>query len=152
MKSLSGHPKNWFCKTKALRKTPVERRGLVHGRIVKRIIFGKVFISKMTHNLVFAGQPRCTATLPQHGHGPGLKHVLVSVCSISICYRGWNPLNRMSPSYETRDIQSVGLIFPLAATVGSPIVAVCCQGKPDHYGWLTRCRGETNPVEGRDIY
>ena len=32
----------------------------------------KVF-SKMTHNLVFAGQPRRTATLPQNGHGARLE-------------------------------------------------------------------------------
>ena len=39
----------------------------------------KAFISKMTHNLVFAGQPRRTATLPQMGTGPNKKLVLVSV-------------------------------------------------------------------------
>ena len=44
--SLSGHPKLFCCKTKALRKTLVERRSLVHGRISKRIIFGKVFVFK----------------------------------------------------------------------------------------------------------
>ena len=33
----------------------------------------KVFISKMTHNLVFAGQPRRTATLPQDGRDPRLQ-------------------------------------------------------------------------------
>jgi hypothetical protein len=44
MKSLSGHPQKCFCKTKALMKTLVERRTLVHRRIVKRIIFGKVLV------------------------------------------------------------------------------------------------------------
>ena len=34
--------------------------------------FLKVF-SKMTHNLVFAGQPRRIATLPQHGKRAWLK-------------------------------------------------------------------------------
>ena len=47
----------------------------------------------------------------------------------------------MSPSYETRDIQSVGLIFPPAATVGSPVMAVC-----------DTVPGRINLVEGIVIY
>ena len=61
------------CPREDLRKTPVERRSLVHGRIVKESFLEKVFVSKMTHNLVFAGQPRRTATLPQNGHGAWLE-------------------------------------------------------------------------------
>ena len=62
---------------------------------MKSIIFGNVLFKEMTHNVVFAGQPRRTATLPQCGHGAWQKKlVLVSVCSISICYRGADPLNR----------------------------------------------------------
>ena len=51
------------------------------------------------------------------------------------------PWTEMSPSYETRDIQSVGLIFPPAATVGSPVMAVC-----------DTVPGRINPVEGIVIY
>ena len=44
LKSLSGHPKKAIFVTQRLYgKTPVERWDLVHGRIVKRIIFGKMF-------------------------------------------------------------------------------------------------------------
>ena len=47
MKSLSGHPKNVIFVTQRLYgKNPVERWDLVHGRIVKRIIFGKMFFFK----------------------------------------------------------------------------------------------------------
>ena len=131
-----------FCKTKALRKkNPVERRSLVHGRIVKRIIFGKVFVSKMTHNLVFAGQPRRTATLPQHGHGPVLKLALVRVCSISICYRGWNPLNRKFAKFLNKRHTKCRINFLPGATVGSPAMAVC-----------DTLPGSTNPIEEIDIY
>ena len=47
----------------------------------------------------------------------------------------------MSPGVEIRDMQSVGLIFPPVATVGSPAVAVC-----------DTVPGRTNPVEGIVIY
>ena len=43
------------------------------------VIFGKVF-SKITNNLVFAGQPRRTAIYPNMGTGSGSKLVLVSGC------------------------------------------------------------------------
>ena len=75
------------------------------------------------------------------GTGPGLKLVRVSVCSISICYRGWNPLNRNVAKFVNRDMQRVGLIFPPAATVGSPVMAVC-----------DTVPGRINPVEGIVIY
>ena len=45
IKSLSGHPKKCFCKTKAWRKTLVEREEpLSTGGFVKRIIFRKEFV------------------------------------------------------------------------------------------------------------
>ena len=81
------------------------------------------------------------------GTGPNKKLVLVSVCSISICYRGLDPPNRnvakKEREKEERDMQSVGLIFPPGAAIGS-CRGVVCPG-------LTRCRG-INPVEEIVIY
>ena len=70
------------------------------------------------------------------GTGPGKKLVLVSRCSISICYRGADPQKPKCRQVMKRDMQSVGLIFPLGAAVGSPAVAV--------YDTLP---GSTNPSE-----
>ena len=47
----------------------------------------------------------------------------------------------MSPGVEIRDIPSVGLTFPPAAIVGSPVMAVC-----------DTVPGRINPVEGIVIY
>ena len=40
---------------------------------LRQVIFEESMFSKMTHNLVFAGQPIRTATLPQHGNGAWLE-------------------------------------------------------------------------------
>ena len=46
---------------------PGEKVELCSRENCEGVIFGKVFM-KMTHNLVFAGQPRRSATIPQNGH------------------------------------------------------------------------------------
>ena len=74
------------------------------------------------------------------GTGPGKKFVLVSVCSISICYRGADPLNQMSTSYETRHAKCRINFLPGAA-VGSPAMAV--------YDTLP---GSINPTEEIVVY
>ena len=43
VKSLSGHPKNMFCKTNALWKNLMEMWDLVHGGIVNRNAVESVF-------------------------------------------------------------------------------------------------------------
>ena len=80
----------------------------------------------MTHNLVFAGQQDVLPLYLNMGTGPGWTPVLVSVCSISICYRGWNPLNRNVAKFLNKRHTKCGINFPPAATVGSPVMAVCC--------------------------
>ena len=118
----------------------MERWNLVHGRNVKMIIFGKVF-SKMTHNLVFAGQPKVMPLYLNYGTRPGLKLVIVSRCSISICYRGYDPLNRNVAKFLNKRHTKCRINFLPGATVGSPVMAV----------WDT-LPGRTNPTEEIDIY
>ena len=84
----------------------------------------------MTHNLVFAGQPRRIATLPQHGQG-----------AISMCYRGLSPLNQNVARRGDMGHAKCGINFPLVATVGYPVMAVC-----------DTVRGRTNPDEGVVLY
>ena len=93
------------------------------------IIFGKVF-SKMTHNLVFAGQPRRTATLPQNGHGAWLETCSCQCVFYLKCYRGCDPPNRNVARREIRDMQSVGLISLRPQQLG--LLSWLC---------VTRCRG-----------
>ena len=68
MMSLSGHPKNVIFVKQRLYGKPrwkggtLSTGGLQRGKVLKMFL-------KMTHNLVFAGQPYRTTTLPQHGHG-----------------------------------------------------------------------------------
>ena len=75
------------------------------------------------------------------GKGPGWKLVVVSVGSISMCYRGLSPLNQnVARRGETGHAQC-GINFPLVATVGSPVVVVC-----DTFP------GSTNLTEGIVLY
>ena len=63
------------------------------------------------------------------------------MCSISNCYRGWNPLNRNVAGVGDTGHAKCGINFPPVATVGSPVMAVC-DAVP----------GRINPHEGIVIY
>ena len=71
------------------------------------------------------------------GTGPGYKLVPVSVCFISICYRGLDPLNRNVARSGDTGHAKCRINFLPVATVGSPVMAVC-----------DTMPGRTNPVEG----
>ena len=80
------------------------------------------------------------------GTGPNKKLVLVSVCSISICYRGLDPPNRNVTMKERKSEREMGhakcgINFPPATAVGSPVMAV----------WDTM-PGRTNSIEEIVIY
>ena len=62
----SGHPKNVFLQNKGFKEKPGGKAEPCPREDFEEDHFWKkVFVSKMTHNLVFAGQQRRTATLPE---------------------------------------------------------------------------------------
>ena len=75
------------------------------------------------------------------GTGPGSKLVPVSVCSISICYRGVDPLNQNVAGVRDTGHAKCWINFPPATIVGSPVMAM----------WDTM-PGRTNPIEEIFIY
>ena len=72
--------------------------------------------------------------------GPGWKLVVVSVGSISTCYRGSSPLNQNVARTGDTGHAKCGINFPLVAIVGSPVMAVCDT------------TGRINLVEGIVLY
>ena len=75
------------------------------------------------------------------GKGPSWKLVVVSVGSISMYYRGLSPLNKNVARRGDTGHAKCGINFPLVATIGSPVMAVCAT-----------LPGRTNLVEGMVLY
>ena len=95
----------------------------------------------MTHNRVFVDNQEILPLYLNMGTGPGRRLVVVSVGFIPKSYRGLSSLNQnVSRSGDTGHTKC-GINFPLVATVGSPVMAVC-DAVP----------GKTKSVEGIVLY
>ena len=75
------------------------------------------------------------------GTGPGRKLVVVSVGFIPKSYGELSSLNQYVAMSGDTGQTKCGINFPLVATVGSPVMAVC-----------DTLPGRTNPVEGIVLY